>query len=48
MEIRDEINDSQKLNVQNNYGFRKPKEQKFHYYNAEFEEYTDVIFFFYK
>lgn len=31
------------LTVNNNFGFKKPKEQKFHYYNHEYEEYTDVI-----
>jgi hypothetical protein len=30
------------LNVNNNFGFKKPKEQKFHFYNNDYEEYTDV------
>ena len=33
---------SNQLSVNNNYGFKKPKEQKFHFYNTEFEEYSDV------
>lgn len=42
MDIATDVEKTEKLTVNNNYGFKKPKEQKFHYYNAEFEEYSDV------
>ena len=31
-------------NPNNNVDIKKQKEQKFHYYNNDYEEYTDVMF----
>ncbi len=45
IEISDNNDKNEKLTVNNNYGFKKPKEHKFHYYNTDFEEYNDVIIF---
>jgi hypothetical protein len=45
IDIPNEQEKREQLNVNNNFGFKKPKEQKFHYYNTDFEEYSDVNFF---
>ncbi len=42
IEIQSEQEKKEQLSVNNNFGFKKPKEQKFHFYNADFEEYSDV------
>lgn len=44
IDIPNEQEKREQLSVNNNFGFKKPKEQKFHYYNTDFEEYSDVNF----
>lgn len=33
---------TKELNPNTNFGLKKLKEQKFHFYNNDYEEYTDV------
>jgi len=48
IDIQNDYEKTEKLTVNNNFGFKKPKEQKFNYYNTDFEEYSDVIKYFFK